>query len=180
MKSNKFNTVGHDSFVIIMDWVCEVILSLGLLVLFGSCSGQNLTLVGWCPVSKHSQASATPETISKLLSTSKTLLSRWLWCFQSSRRFLTQRFQFCHSTIMATDRPWSTPTVMLLNSPLRVCQRPPAWTVMDRGRFLFMQTQQSSAHHHGCYNRLARAYHVVARITSVSSAPMHVGHMEHI
>jgi len=44
----------------------------------GICSGQNLTLAGWRHVSKHSQASVTPKTLSKLLSAPKTLPSRCL------------------------------------------------------------------------------------------------------
>ena len=62
------------------------------------CSGQNLTLVGWCYVSKHSQTFTL-----KMLSSSKTLPSQWLWCSQSSQSIPIRRFKLCHPITTTTD-----------------------------------------------------------------------------
>jgi len=51
--------------------------------------------------------------------------------------------------------------------------RLPVWVVMDRCRFSYMQSQQSSTCNRGRYNKSTHADHAVTKITSVQFAPMH-------
>jgi len=143
MKSNELNTMGYDSFVIIMDWVCEIILSPSVLVLFGSCTGQNLTLARWRHVSKNSQASTTVEIILKLLFTPKDtsiLMASMLPVIPelSHSEILTPSF---HNNGNRSSLIYAYSYAAQSSLACITCQRLLTGTAMDRGRFLCMQTQ---------------------------------------
>ena len=58
-------------------------------------------------------------------------------------------------------------------------KHPSAWAVMDRGGFLCMQSQQSSANYLGRYNKSTRANHAFTRITPVLFTLMHADQIKY-
>ena len=77
-----------------------------------------------------------------------------------NRSFLI--FAFNYTT--AIDHPWSPPSVTQFNFlHIHNVKRPPVWTVMDRGGFLCVQSQQSNDNYHDHYNKSTRADHAVTR-----------------
>jgi len=104
--------------------------------------------------------------------------SRQLQCSQSSQSSPPfQRLQ------LRTREPWQKiipdlclQLLSLIFLHVHNMERPPAWTVMDRGEFLCMQSQQSSTNYHSRYNKSTRADHAAKPSTGQLSPALRVAY----
>ena len=99
-----------------------------------------------------------------------------------------------HKTTTTTDHLWSPPSItpqQQIIPDLRLqlynliflfvhnVKLPSAWVVIDEGRFLCIQSQQSSVIYHGGYNKSILTDHAVMRITSVPFAHIHTDQIKY-
>ena len=99
-----------------------------------------------------------------------------------------------HKIILATDHPWSPPSVTpqqqiipdlcrqfrtLIFLHVHNVKHLPAWAVMNIGGFLCMQSQQSTANNYDRYNKSTSADHLVTSIALVPSAHMYADQIKY-